>query len=128
MKISFPEQKWIIEGLIPHNSVCVMGGKRSSFKTWVALNLAMSIVAGKKFLDVFETKQSNIVLYFALSLSKDLFNTNISNDYLNQLKPNIVKKKLFNLWLNKDNILWFNRKIESSYVWRHFIQSFRQSL
>jgi RecA/RadA recombinase len=61
--INMPAEKidWIVDGWIPSKGVVVIGGKRSSYKTWIALNAAMSIATGKPFLGQYATTKSNVL-------------------------------------------------------------------
>jgi len=56
------EQEWLVDGLIPSNSVGVWTGKRSAFKTFLAVACASSISQGLPFLD--RTTRKCKVLYF----------------------------------------------------------------
>ncbi|MEM5844135.1 MAG: AAA family ATPase [Candidatus Aenigmatarchaeota archaeon] len=53
---------WIVENYIPEKSIVLFAGKRSSYKTWGALYFALSIAAGVKVFEKFETKKG-FVLY-----------------------------------------------------------------
>lgn len=43
-------QDYIVDRLIPSRAVGILGGKRSAFKSWVALGLGLSVSAGLEFL------------------------------------------------------------------------------
>lgn len=43
--------KWIVEGLLPSNSVTLIAGEPGSYKTWLALSLAKSVSEGEPFLN-----------------------------------------------------------------------------
>lgn len=51
--------KWLVEGLISEKSINMLAGKRSTFKSWMALNMGLAIASGKPFLDKFGTVQEN---------------------------------------------------------------------
>ena len=55
------EKEWIIDKLIPSNSVCVLTGKRGTLKTFIALNMAYSIATGTKFLNNFSTRSGGVL-------------------------------------------------------------------
>lgn len=52
---TFPEREWIARPLIPRGSVAFFAGKRSSNKTFAALDLALAVAGGRPFLQHFDT-------------------------------------------------------------------------
>jgi len=62
-------------------------------------------------------------LYFALKLSRHFFNTELPQDLLNRLKPPFIKRKILDMWINEENILFRRKEITSSYTWRYFISN-----
>jgi hypothetical protein len=67
------------------------------------------------------------VLFFALALCQDLFNTPVPRDVLWQLRPHFLKRALLNIWINKRTILYHNQNIAASYTWRYFVSSYLYS-
>lgn len=57
-----PEQVWIVNGYIPEKGFTFFAGKRSSCKTWTAINLALAVASGKPFLGSFETTKTKVLL------------------------------------------------------------------
>ena len=55
------EQNWLVDNLIPATGVTVLGGKRSSFKSWIAMDLALSSATGEKFLGKTKTLTRNVL-------------------------------------------------------------------
>jgi RecA-family ATPase len=62
MQTNFPENSWLIEKLIPHEGITIISGAPASFKTWLILQMALSISSGEKFIGEFETKQGGILI------------------------------------------------------------------
>ena len=65
---------WIIEELIPKNSICVIGGKRGTYKSATSVVLSYSIAQGLPFLNKFSTKKTKVLYIDAendVSLIKD---------------------------------------------------------
>ena len=54
------ETAWIIDKYLPERAIVFFGGKRSSYKTWLALSMAISISSGTKFLG-FDTIKSQVL-------------------------------------------------------------------
>ncbi len=59
--MSFPEEEWLAKGLIPTKGVVFLGGKRSSMKTWGALDLALAVTQGGLFLNHFQTIKRDVI-------------------------------------------------------------------
>lgn len=64
LEATFPPQRWAVEGLIPEG-VTVLAGKAKSGKSWLLLDLAISVAEGLPVLDRFGVQQGD-VLYLAL--------------------------------------------------------------
>jgi|TARA_R100000808_G_C2153167_1_gene163134 RecA-family ATPase/5S rRNA maturation endonuclease (ribonuclease M5) len=52
----------LVQYLIGENQLSTIGGCSGIGKSWMALNLALSIASGKKFMDFFETKKRKVLL------------------------------------------------------------------
>lgn len=61
LKNGFPKIKWRVENLIPAEGVCVFGGQSDSFKTWSAMELAMSVSTGQPWFGKFKVEQCNVI-------------------------------------------------------------------
>lgn len=62
----FPDTPWQIEGLLPNASVATIGGIPKTSKTWVALEMAISIATGSDALGHFKVKgQGSAALFLA---------------------------------------------------------------
>lgn len=61
LKQEIPEQKWVIEPLIRSVGVSVLGGKRSSWKTFGALDASFSVASGTPFLGKYETEKGKVI-------------------------------------------------------------------
>lgn len=69
--------KWLIQGLIPSKSIVVLGGKRASFKSWAALQMAIAVSSASSALGVFNTEQVP-VLYIDEENGIDLIKQRVS--------------------------------------------------
>lgn len=58
----FPESKWVVEKLIPHQGITIIAGAPGNFKTWLLLLVAISITKGEKFLGNFQCTQSKVLI------------------------------------------------------------------
>ena len=56
-----PSINWVVKGLIPQGGITVVGGKRSSTKTWLTLFLVHAIATGNLFLGKYEVCRKNIL-------------------------------------------------------------------
>ena len=59
------ETPWLIEGLWVEEGVGIVGGAPKSLKTWLALEMALSVAAGKPALDTYPVPRAGPVLVFA---------------------------------------------------------------
>lgn len=55
--------KWLVKGVATQGSVGFIAGSPKSFKSWFALDLALSVSTGARFLDHFDIIQPGPVLY-----------------------------------------------------------------
>lgn len=60
---NYQEEKvdWIVKNMIKTKSIIILGGKRSTLKSWLCLNLGYAVANGSKFLDNFECAKSNVL-------------------------------------------------------------------
>ncbi|MEK7610527.1 MAG: AAA family ATPase [Patescibacteria group bacterium] len=59
---NFGEDSWLVEKLIPEQSITAIAGIPGSFKTWITLEIARSVASGKPFLGNFATTQGPVLL------------------------------------------------------------------
>lgn len=65
LPITTPEARWLVEGLWMDQSVGVIGGAPKTLKTWVALDMAVSVATGSACLGRFAVKRQGRVLVYA---------------------------------------------------------------
>jgi hypothetical protein len=58
-----PAPVWLIEGLVPQDSLALLFGEPETFKSFFTIGLACSVATGKLFLDAYEVKQTGDVVY-----------------------------------------------------------------
>jgi hypothetical protein len=59
------KQSWLIERLWTHQAVGIIGGSPKSGKTWLALEMAVSVASGSPCLDIFPVLSPGPVLLYA---------------------------------------------------------------
>lgn len=62
MKKEFSGTRWMIEKLIPEESLTCVSGDPSSFKTWLILDIALKVASGELFLRKFKTTEVGVLL------------------------------------------------------------------
>lgn len=60
--MEFPENRWVIEKLIPHQGITLISGAPASFKTWLLLRMAMDIAKGESLFGQFECEKNNVLI------------------------------------------------------------------
>lgn len=58
----FPEQEWLVDGLIPLGSLSMFSGEPKSFKSYLTQCLAMSIATGQPFLGKFAVTSGKVLI------------------------------------------------------------------
>lgn len=58
-----PEAEWIVDGVLPSKSLSLIYGKSGSWKTFFALDLALSVASGIDFLGK-KTRQASVAFYY----------------------------------------------------------------
>lgn len=58
----FHDPEWAVENLIPADGITILSGQPGSFKTWMILDLAISVAQGRPFAGKFEASQSPVLI------------------------------------------------------------------
>jgi hypothetical protein len=61
VNIHLEEMKWYVKGYIPEKSIVMWAGKRASFKSWSALQLAVALASGKPLFNKFDTSKVSVL-------------------------------------------------------------------
>lgn len=61
-KKPLPEKKWIVEKYFVAGTINQISGDSNNWKSWVLLHAAIKIAKGEKVFDVFDTKQSGVLI------------------------------------------------------------------
>jgi hypothetical protein len=102
----YPENVWLIERLIPETCISVIAGYPASFKTWILLDIAISIATGNKFLGEFATKQNKVLIIDEESGERILQNRFKKLTTSQDLNIEIVSYSGFNL-RNSDEVIQY---------------------
>ncbi len=62
MEKQFPGVEWVVEQLIPAESMVAISGLPSAYKTWVTLEIALRVAKGEVLFDRFATKQTGVLI------------------------------------------------------------------
>lgn len=62
MRKQFGETKWLVDKLIPLDSLVALSGAPASFKTFLILELALKISSGEDVFDVFPVKRTKVLI------------------------------------------------------------------
>ncbi len=62
LSMDFPESKWVVEGIVPHEGITILSGAPASYKTWLLLRMAMDIANGKMLFGQFACQQANVLI------------------------------------------------------------------
>lgn len=58
----FPPEVWVVDRLIPDESVTMLAGFSGSFKTWLYMDIAVRVAKGQKVFGRFNTKQTGVLV------------------------------------------------------------------
>lgn len=58
----FPPEVWIVDQLIPDESVTILSGSPGSFKTWLYMELAVKVASGNVAFGHFQTKKTGVMV------------------------------------------------------------------
>lgn len=62
LSMTFPENKWIVEKIVPHEGITILSGAPASYKTWLLLRMAIDIARGDKLLGQFQCEKSRVLI------------------------------------------------------------------
>jgi hypothetical protein len=68
------EPVWIVEGVLAVDELGVIAGREKTLKTSIAIDLAVAVTTGKRFLGHFEVERTGPVLFVSAETSRTLFN------------------------------------------------------
>lgn len=57
----FPVARWTIQHIIPEGGVTILSAAPGSFKTWIMLEMALSVAEGRKLFDTYECSQTGVL-------------------------------------------------------------------
>jgi hypothetical protein len=57
-----PPVPHLIEKLLPEGHIAILGGKRGSYKSWLACHLALALATGGKVFDFFPARQAKVLI------------------------------------------------------------------
>ncbi len=125
-KMKFPEERWRIKNMIPLEGFTILAGISGERKTWVAMEMAKSIVQGIDFLGHFKTLGGNI-LYIDMEMSKSEFQRRglqlgLSED---KYKFFILSQNELNLNDDGDEVEGLIEYIEKNKIVTVFVDTFR---
>lgn len=58
----FPPEVWVVDELIPDESVTILSGSPGSFKTWLYIDIAVKVSKGERVFGHFKTKQTGVLV------------------------------------------------------------------
>lgn len=67
-----PDRKWLIEGVWAAEAGGFLAGKPKTCKTWLCLQMAISVASGIDFLDKFKVNRKGRVLVFPAEDSESM--------------------------------------------------------
>ncbi len=62
LEYQFEEQDWVINKLLPTQTITILSGNPQNFKTWVTIEIAKSIASGAAFLNQFQVTQGAVLI------------------------------------------------------------------
>jgi archaellum biogenesis ATPase FlaH len=62
MSKEFKDTQWVIEQLIPAETIVAISGLPSAYKTWLVLDIALKVAKGEMLFDKFITNQTGVLL------------------------------------------------------------------
>jgi len=62
LEVQFPEQRWLVEGLMPLAGITLLSGAPESYKTWVMLDVVVSVAEGQPLFGKFPTTRTKVLI------------------------------------------------------------------
>lgn len=62
LAMKFPDDEWVIQGLVPMEGITILSAPPANFKTWVMLQMGISIAKGENFLGEIPVSQGGVLL------------------------------------------------------------------
>jgi RecA-family ATPase len=62
LKVEFPPEVWVVDQLLPDESVTVLSGAPGSFKTWLYMEIAVKVAKGEQVFGHFKSKQTGVLV------------------------------------------------------------------
>lgn len=90
MNRNFPQEEWLVDRLLPEEAITILSGPPASYKTWVLLDIAISVASHKPLFGKFKTSQAGVLII----------------DEENN--PRILQKRLFMLQATADLPIYFS--------------------
>ncbi len=61
-KEDIPPPTWVVDKMVPAESITIISAPPAQYKTWLALDIAISVALGNAVFGHFETKQTNVLI------------------------------------------------------------------
>jgi len=58
----FPQERWLVDGLLPLSGITLLSGAPESYKTWVMLDIVSSVAEGKPLFGKFPTTKTKVLI------------------------------------------------------------------
>jgi 5S rRNA maturation endonuclease (ribonuclease M5)/KaiC/GvpD/RAD55 family RecA-like ATPase len=71
---TFGKPPWLVTGLVTHGGVTIIGGEPKTVKTWLALEIAISVATGTKVCGEFFAEHGTAAYFFAEDLDNQVHN------------------------------------------------------
>lgn len=114
LSYEFPPTRWVVEGILPAEGLTIMSAAPGSFKTWVMLEIALSVANNRRLFDKYETFKTGVLVVDEesgprllqerlkkLGAEKDLSiyyisrsGRKVTQDYINDLLATCVEKQI----------------------------------
>jgi len=62
MSAEYPPQRWLVDKMIAVDGLTIISAAPASYKTWLALDIALCVAKGEKFLNTFKTEQDSVLI------------------------------------------------------------------
>ena len=68
----YPNPKWVVDDLMPAESLMVMSGEPKTGKTWMALEIALGIASGTSAFGEFDCQQGEVAMFLTETMAAEL--------------------------------------------------------